>query len=145
MTLLQKIQNLTWWNEIIKLKEILTEIFSRILILESTPSEDSRPYKVYTATISQLGTANPVAIIKENTFSGDIVWTRVGVGAYEGVLTSIFLTDNTPYLSISSNYELALNSIEYMDSDTVFINTGTFDGTSNDSFNYISIEIRVYN
>lgn len=34
MTLLQKIRSLTWWNEITKLKDILTDLFSRSENLE---------------------------------------------------------------------------------------------------------------
>lgn len=36
MTLLQKIQNLTWWTLDIKLKDILTDLFGRVEILEES-------------------------------------------------------------------------------------------------------------
>ena len=42
-------------------------------------------YYKYTALLSQSGTSDPTADVKESSF-GDIVWVRTAVGAYEGAI-----------------------------------------------------------
>lgn len=49
-----------------------------------------RPYKVYTALLSQTGTDAPVATVLENTLGGEVVWTRPSAGAYYGTLAGAF-------------------------------------------------------
>ena len=49
-----------------------------------------RPYKVYTALMSQNGTDAPTAKVLENTLGGDIIWTRDSAGNYYGTLTGAF-------------------------------------------------------
>jgi len=51
-------------------------------------------YKKYCATITQTGTNDPVVTVLENTI-GDIVWTRVITGFYEGTLAGAFTSDKT--------------------------------------------------
>ncbi len=45
------------------------------------------PYLTYVAEIDQSGTANPTALVRENTLGVDVVWTRGGVGSYTGAFT----------------------------------------------------------
>ena len=47
-----------------------------------TVKQIARPYKVYTALLTQSGTDDPVATVLENTLSGTPVWTRNDVGDY---------------------------------------------------------------
>jgi hypothetical protein len=56
-------------------------------------------YLVYTALLSQTGTDAPVATVLGDNTIGNIVWTRVGVGAYTGTLAGAFVSGKT-YLSI---------------------------------------------
>lgn len=56
---------------------------------------DSRPYKVYTALLTQSGTDAPTAIVLENTLGGAIVWTRSSDGVYVGTLAGAFVTNKT--------------------------------------------------
>jgi len=56
---------------------------------------DSRPYKVYTALLTQTGTDTPVATVLENTLGGTVVWIRDGVGSYSCVLSGAFLANKT--------------------------------------------------
>jgi hypothetical protein len=79
MTLLEKINNLTWFSEIIKLKEILKGLLIPI---------DSRTYKVYTALLTQVGTDNPTVDILENTLGYDLVWARTSGGIYQTQILS---------------------------------------------------------
>jgi hypothetical protein len=53
-----------------------------------TPAQqDSRPYKVYTALLTQTDTLAPVATVLENTI-GDIVWYRSTTAVYGALLVS---------------------------------------------------------
>jgi hypothetical protein len=110
---------------------------------------DSRPYKVYTALLTQTGINDPTAIILENTFDGEIVWTFDSNGVYIGTLTDAF-TSNKTWLNITNSdavYEGVLYSIDYNNVSQVYITTYDINTTSlTDSLlNNTSIEIRVYN
>ena len=170
MTLLQKIQNLTWWTLDIKLKDILTDLFGsvetldeRISTIEDTPSSEARPYKSYVALLTQVGTNPPTANVLENTL-GNIVWTRVGVGTYCGTLTGALTTDKTfipPYssdfsgssiflpLSINGNPQLGWINMYISGTDAIIIDTYDMIGRAEWSTiietSKIPIEIRVYN
>lgn len=60
-----------------------------------------RPYKVYTALLTQSGTDAPVATVLENTL-GDIVWNYENVGQYRATLSDAF-TLNKTYFSITGD------------------------------------------
>lgn len=49
-------------------------------------------YKEYVALLTQSGTDAPVATVLSNTI-GNIVWTRVNVGSYDGILNGAFPSD----------------------------------------------------
>ena len=52
-------------------------------------------YLVYAAVLSQTGTNAPTVSVKENTLGGTVVWTRSGVGIYNGTLSGAFPESNT--------------------------------------------------
>lgn len=60
---------------------------------------DSRPYKVYSALLTQSGTDAPVATVLENTLGGTPVFSYVGVGEYRLTLTGAF--PQLKYFSLS--------------------------------------------
>ena len=104
------------------------------------------PYKKYIATISQTGTADPTVTVLENTI-GDIVWTRGGVGVYQGVLTGAFPDDFKTFLTINQNLQNVggVNYISWFDGNTIQIDTLDNTFTSNDTLlAYTTIEIRTY-
>jgi hypothetical protein len=53
------------------------------------------PSKVYKASLTQTGTAAPVATIFANTFGAPLVITRASAGVYNITLTGAFLSANT--------------------------------------------------
>lgn len=55
----------------------------------------ARPYKVYTALLSQSGTSAPTAIVLENTLGGTVVWSRSSTGIYHATLSGAFITNKT--------------------------------------------------
>jgi len=64
----------TWWNE---------------LLLNAT-----RPYFIYTAFITQTGTAAPVASVLENTI-GSVAWSYYSVGTYLLTKNGAFVSGKT--------------------------------------------------
>lgn len=113
---------------------------------------DPRPYKVYTALLSQSGTDAPVATVLENTLGATITWSYVAVGQYIGTSMGTFTVNKTVIFSGSANdtdvatamYIMALLGNE----NTVQI--GTFNQlavptASDGKLTNTLIEIRVYN
>lgn len=109
----------------------------------------SSTYKVYSALLNQTGTANPTAVVMENTLSGSIVWTRDGVaGHYTGTLTGAFTNANIFYLTNNFGNASAPIGVEVLKIDNNSISLWTRAGasTSDGLLNgKTSIEIRVYN
>jgi hypothetical protein len=63
--------------------DILSEYYSQQQVDNIISSIDVRPYKVYTAILSQGGTNNPsVVSVLENTLGVNITWTRAFTGVY---------------------------------------------------------------
>lgn len=106
-----------------------------------------RPYKVYSALLTQSGTDAPVATVLENTL-GDIVWSRLAAGEYNATLNSTFVSDKT-FVSVTSDSENTQSNTNYklLSSDVVyFVSYDSFAlSTSDELWNNTSIEIRVYN
>jgi len=65
----------------------------------------TKPYKIYTALLSQSGTNAPVATVLGLNEIGTIIWTRVGGGSYSGTLVGAFTANKTAI--IISNSSLA--------------------------------------
>jgi hypothetical protein len=112
---------------------------------------DVRPYKVYTALLTQSGTEAPVATVLENTLGGEVVWSYVGVGDYRGTLSNTFTENKTyPIGSFNENYDpfsqAMLACFLRLNSNQVLIQTAVSNGdSSNNLLSQTPIEIRVYN
>jgi len=112
----------------------------------------TRPYKVYTALLSQNGINPPVATVLENTLGYTLNFSRVGVGVYALNTPSynrIFTINKTQVYFGQHTYSAAIlltaNPNAYNDIvefHSIICSTDTFtdNGLSNSS-----IEIRVYN
>lgn len=105
-------------------------------------------YKIYTALLTQSGTASPTATVLENTI-GDIVFTRDDVGYYIGTLADAFTIGKTLPYSFSSatgwnNYTI---SCERDSDDTVaiFLESAGSPLEISASGYEIFIKIKVYN
>jgi hypothetical protein len=108
-----------------------------------------RPYKVYTALLSQSGTNAPVATVLENTLGGTVVWSRNVTGAYTATLTGAFTTNKT-FINISNTSAGANPPLNYVIAYKTSVNTVViqtyYNGAGNDTLlDNSSIEIRVYN
>jgi hypothetical protein len=98
------------------------------------------PYKVYTASMFQVGTAAPVATVHENTLGGDIVWRRDNLGDYYGLLTGAFTVNKTWIVGQNQNFnQNVLSYFNSVDEIGLVTEAGTDGNVAYD------IEIRVYN
>lgn len=102
-------------------------------------------YQKYIATISQTGTFDPTVTILENTI-GNIVWTRIATGQYQGTLTGAFPNLDKTYCIISQvNSSQGVYYINWTSANTIQIEWYDFSFTQLDSvLFYNTIEIRVY-
>lgn len=103
-----------------------------------------RPYKVYTALLTQSGTSAPVATVMENNI-GAIIWSRSSVGMYKGTLAGAFTLGKT---TVNVSMGAAIGVIQ---GNSTIANEVAI-GTTNNSIIYSDgmlsnafVEIRVYN
>ena len=125
-----------------------TQIATTAFVLANS---SARPYRVYTALISQEGTSAPTATVLENTLGGTVVWSRSNVGVYVGTLENgfsstlskvrIFISGGEPFLNTTGFYNALPNHI-----NSVQVNTKNTSGSLADSLMSAgaTIEIRVY-
>jgi len=103
-------------------------------------------YKVYTALLTQTGTAAPTAIVLENTLGGTVVFSYNNIGLYVGTLTGIFTTNKTAFYATPKNSNPGKNLSLQSNTTNNFViacRVGTVetDGVLNGD----TIEVRVYN
>lgn len=111
---------------------------------------DSRPYKVYSALLSQTGTSAPTSVILENTFPSAIVWAFSSAGSFVGTLTAAFVENKTQCWIEQSSTDTApgtsFKRIVRTGANTVQIDCSDVEGNPlNDVIVDTPIEIRVYN
>lgn len=86
-----------------KTNENFTEVYNAL-----------RPYKVYTALVSQSDTDAPTSIILENTFGQTPTWSRADAGQYILSFTGSPLTENKttpPPPTINSSDKVLFNRL----------------------------------
>lgn len=103
-------------------------------------------YKKYIANLTQTATNDPVVTILENTI-GDIVWTRTGVGLYQGFLLGafgpapdkvyLFIQSFNNFVSYASIYNGNADSVDITTLDNLYAPTDAL-------LQNTTIEIRVY-
>jgi hypothetical protein len=113
-------------------------------------TSSNNAYKIYSALLTQTGTADPVPTVLENTI-GNIQWSRdlINAGEYYAVLTGAFTLDKTFYLSQVTTHnspqtvEIIMNRV---DDDTISLKTLlSGSGFTDDFLSNTPIEIKVYN
>jgi hypothetical protein len=127
---------------------------SSIVSLAQAGMPDSRPYKVYTAVISQFGTDAPVSIVSENTLGFNLTWARLNEGLLQYKLSAPNPTDiNSDKAWVSIGYGSNGGGVPVFLTytgifDSVFsFNPFLLNGTRADlqTNGRVPIEIRVYN
>lgn len=107
---------------------------------------DSRPYKVYSALLSQFSTDAPTVIVLENTI-GNVVWSRASAGLYNATLSGAF-PDNSTFIPNhqANDVDFNVSSIRYDDNTCSVITSNPTSGFGIDGvLELYPIEIRVYN
>jgi hypothetical protein len=130
------------------------EIYTMQDIVDTT-----RPYKVYTALLTQSGTNAPIATVLENTL-GNIVWSYSSVGSYQATLTGAFTSKTFFYIFSEAFYNSGpqiygqkirnltriTNDIVSLDQIGLNFTAGVYSSAGGENnFTNVSIEIRVYN
>jgi len=113
------------------------------LLFTSSPTVDLRPYKVYTALLSQSSTNNPTATIFENTI-GNIVWSREASGYYKGTLANSFPSNKTIVFVSAPYSKFADWNADDYSINAISVSVLNKLGAEADGW-IMSIEIRVYN
>ena len=109
-----------------------------------------RPYKVYTALLTQTGTDAPVATVLENTL-GNVWFQYSDIGIYTILIPEFDIT-KTYYscggMGDSTQVDAASKIIMFSNSDSGSLQINTYNNSpsiSNNILNKTPIEIRVYN
>lgn len=111
--------------------------------------QNIKPYKVYTALLTQSGTNAPTAVVLHNELN-DVSFIYVGIGSYRIVSTS-FVQHKT-YIAIQQGsgnqgrVAIDLNLLELGGINDIYINTiNTTFSSVDEILSSTPIEIRVYN
>lgn len=87
-----------------KLSKAPKEYLNLDNLIQSIGGGGGTSYQKYVALMSQGNSQNPTVIVLENTI-GNIVWTRVSEGMYNGTLANAFPTNKTVcFATTGSNY-----------------------------------------
>ena len=125
---------------------ITADTTGKSLVTKEYVNANTRPYKVYTALLTQTGTSAPTAIVLENTLGVTPTLGYDGVGQYSINATGAFTIDKTWIIFNSVNYNAQTISNNIKVLNGIIILTRSMTGTSIDNvLNSTEIEIRVYN
>jgi hypothetical protein len=104
-----------------------------------------RPYKVYTALLTQ-DTSAPIATVLENTLGEDVVWSRNKAGSYKASSIIDFELLNTFILcgAVKISNAVIVTTIDPINKD-ITLQTHSSGLLSDNILYYTSFEIRVYN
>jgi hypothetical protein len=110
-----------------------------------------RPYKVYTAIITQTGTDAPTAVVLQNTLGITPTLTRFATGNYRITASNTFTANKTfCIVGQEANSGTGMNYIWASDSNDDEVLLQTYDGAglgaalTDDKMDRLSVEIRVY-
>jgi hypothetical protein len=106
------------------------------------------PYYKYTALLSQTGTADPVADVKEGSF-GEILWVRNNQGEYEGFIQNweigTILASELTVMINNVNFDGVISAQYIPSNNSIYILTTQIGvGYVDNYLNYTTLEIRYY-
>ena len=104
-------------------------------------------YTVYTALITQAGTAAPVATVLQNTTGGTIAWTRNSTGRYVATISGANFTANKTAVIVTSggNSDMILRPVVSSTTTVDWYNIDSSDNAVSDVISATTIvEIRIY-
>ena len=98
-------------------------------------------YTVYTALLTQAGTAAPVATILQNTTGGTFTWTRQSAGNYTVTASSALFTANKTIVFVNAGHGEQSFFLYWERTSTTTITLNT---TGDSELQEGSFEIRIY-
>jgi hypothetical protein len=99
-------------------------------------------YKVYTALLTQAGTAAPVATVLQDTTGGTFTWSRQSAGNYTITASSALFTANKTMVFVNAGHgEQNFLPLYWERTSTTTI---TLNATSDGELEEGSFEIRIY-
>jgi hypothetical protein len=134
-------------GELKSLKKLLAVALSNDPARASLIADAAANFKVYSALLSQTGTAAPTAKVLDNTLSGTPVLARTGAGVYTLVLSGgDFTADKTFIITGVSTTAGATFSAVRTNTTTITITTSNASNAAADVLlTDTPIEVRVYN
>lgn len=131
------------------LEKKVVDLYSKIRKIDTLATLDdipTRPYKVYTALLTQTGTDAPTAVVLENTLGGAVTFQYVGYGRFYIRKNYAFSQYKVMVLvnSIDKNNNKITTDVD-LGTNVIEVQTSSNDVLTNDILNSTSIEIRVYN
>lgn len=117
------------------------------VVVKSQLDAAARPYKVYTALLTQTGTNAPVATVLENTLGATISYSLGGTGFVVATSSTTSFTDpNKVFISISNGNGAGFFSVLRIQTNQVRIVQQNIAGANTDGLlQTANFEIRVYN
>ena len=124
--------------------ENLTRNFT-VAQLAAFANSYSLGYTVYTALISQAGTAAPSAIVLQNTTGGTITWSRTSAGSYVAVISGAnYVANKTTILLGNTNASMSIASTYKTTTNVTFEQKSISNNANADGFDNVTVEIRIY-
>jgi len=126
--------------------ENLTRNFT-VATIAAFANSYSLGYTVYTALITQTGTAAPVATVLQNTTGGTIVWTRNSTGRYVATISGTTYTNDKTTVLVTSggNNDNILRPIITATTAIDWYNIDSSDNNVSDTIaETTTVEIRIY-
>ena len=127
-------------------QENLTRNFT-VQSVASFANSYSLGYTVYTALITQAGTAAPVATVLQNTTGGTITWTRSSTGRYVATISGKTYTANKTAVLVTfgGNNDNILRPVVTSTTAIDWYNIDSSDqGVSDTIAATTTVEIRIY-
>lgn len=108
-------------------------------------SEEMPAYKVYTAYLTQAGTADPTVIILQNTLGGAVNWNRNAAGDFHAVGSGLYPTQSKVWCGISNNNPVfEYQQFSWQGGDLCILYAFNNVGVLSDNITLAQVEIRVY-
>lgn len=105
----------------------------------------TRPYKVYTALLSQSGTSAPTGVVLENTLGGTITFSRTVAGNYLATLTGAFISNKTACFITATTGTFVHQAVRNSINDVVIITLNNSNIATDSLLSNTTFEVRVYN
>ena len=131
-------------NSRIKYATDLSSTYDDRSLVDKAYVDSKRPYKVYSALLTQIGVTAPTAIVLENTLGGAVTFTYVSPGIYTINSSSLFTVDKTSV--IAGNLGLYVTGYSATNTTTTInLFTSSPTGYQDEGLVKTFLEIRVYN